>query len=59
MIQFVISKLDVQGRTWNTKGEEKLKDDLVGLEIEIHFTEIYKEQPLFSEAILIIEININ
>ncbi len=45
-------KLDVQGSELEIlKGvEEKLKDELVGLEIEIHFTEIYKEQPLFSEV---------
>lgn len=48
-IDFV--KIDVQGAELEILkgGKSFFKDNLVGIEIEVEFLEVYKDQPLFSE----------
>ena len=43
-------KIDAQGSELNILegGEKFLKNNLIGLQIEVEFNEIYKGQPLFN-----------
>jgi FkbM family methyltransferase len=46
------AKIDVQGAELAILqgGENFFRDNLVGLEVEVEFSQIYKEQPLFSDV---------
>jgi FkbM family methyltransferase len=51
VIEIDFMKIDVQGHELAIlKGSSEYLDNLIGLEIEVEFVPIYKEQPLFSEV---------
>tara|TARA_B100001063_G_scaffold247107_1_gene290252 strand:- start:1484 stop:2503 length:1020 start_codon:yes stop_codon:yes gene_type:complete len=60
MPPFDFAKLDIQGGELAVLkgGESYLKSNVIGLEIEVEFVKMYKDQPLFAEVDMFVRNNI-